>query len=151
VRRDRVRQLLGIPATALPEDPDCWLYDDGQLVIDLRRAPELDVPDGALRFEGRDLPVRVLVFAGDDGRFHAMHNRCGHRGRRLDPEPGTGTVRCCGTGRSVYDYGGRVLSGRSRRAVVTCPVRRRDDRLLVTISCTAHAVAGLRSKVLNPA
>ena len=62
--------------------------------------------------EGWGLPLRVLVIRGDDGKFHAFHNRCTHIGhRRLDPVSGTGTVQCCSVGKSTYTYDGKKVYG----------------------------------------
>jgi hypothetical protein len=82
--RSPLQRIFGIPATRPPRDPGCWVYSVGRVQIDLIRAPELRRPEGAVRLEGGELPLKLLVMRGDDGRFHAFHNRCGHGGRCLD-------------------------------------------------------------------
>ena len=86
LNRSFFQRIFGLPATQKPLDPQCWSFSDGKITIDLKRATELKKPGGALRLEGNGLPMRVLVIRGDDGKFHAFHNRCTHMGhRRLDP------------------------------------------------------------------
>ncbi len=68
---------------------ECWNYDKGKLVIDLRKVPELQNQGGAIRLEGKNLPARILVVLGEDEKYHAYRNKCPHFGhRRLDPLPG---------------------------------------------------------------
>lgn len=95
LNRGFFQRIFGLPATPKPIDPHCWSFSDGRIMIDLKRATELKKPGSALRLEGDGLLMRVLVIRGDDGKFHAFHNRCTHIGhRRLDPVPGTGAVQC---------------------------------------------------------
>ena len=96
LQRNIFQRILGLPATAKPQDADCWSYADGKLTLDLKRVPELEKPGGAIRLEGRNLPERILVIFGEDEKFYVFRNRCTHVGhRRLDPVPGTKTIQCC--------------------------------------------------------
>jgi Rieske Fe-S protein len=135
LQRNIFQRILGIPATSKPTDPRCWSYSDGRLTIDLKKAPELAGSGAALRFEGDDLPVRVLVVSGEDGRFYAFPNRCtpvGHR--RLDPVPGTNTIQCCSVNKSTYEYDGKNIHGPAPRPVVTYPAEMDGETLVVTLS-----------------
>jgi len=135
LKRSFFQRLLGKPATSSPKNPDCWSYSDGKLSIDLKNAPELEKPGGALRFEGGDLPVRVLVFLGEDKKYHAFRNRCTHMGhRRLDPVPGTDTVQCCSINKSTYDYEGRKIYGPAPEPITNYATTLDNNRLVVTIS-----------------
>ena len=67
LKRSFLQRLLGISATAKPGIQDCWNYVDGKLIVDLGKAPELKKPGGALRFEGKNLPKRILVVCGVEG------------------------------------------------------------------------------------
>jgi len=103
-------------------------------MIDLNRAMELRKPGGALRLEGGELPIRVLVIRGDDGKFHAFHNRCTHIGhRRLDPVPGNGTIQCCSVGKSTYTYDGKKVYGLPTGSIKTFKVEAEGDRLTVSL------------------
>ena len=102
LNRGFFQRIFGLPATQKPLDPQCWSFSDGKIMIDLKRATELKKPGGALRLEGGELSMRVLVIRGDDGKFHAFLNRCTHIGhRRLDPVLGTGSIQCCSVGKST--------------------------------------------------
>ncbi|MCB2184904.1 MAG: Rieske 2Fe-2S domain-containing protein [Deltaproteobacteria bacterium] len=125
------RKILGICDTKPPADPGCWSWEGGRVIIDLDRAGELDQPGGGLRLEGGGLPQRVLVVRDEDGRFHAFHNRCTHAGRRLDPLPGGGQVRCCSVGQSVFDDTGQPLSGSAKKTLQVFPVEQDGRRLMV--------------------
>jgi nitrite reductase/ring-hydroxylating ferredoxin subunit len=135
LKRNIFQRIFGIPATKMPQVPDCWSYSDGRLTIDLGKAPELENQGGALRCEGGNLPVRVLVVRGDESRFYAYRNRCTHLGhRRLDPVPGTDTVQCCSVNKSTFDLKGQNIHGPAPKPIDSFPVENQGDRLVVTIS-----------------
>ncbi len=135
IKRSFFQRLLGIPATTKPGAEDCWSYASGKMTIDLGKAPELKKNGGALRFEGKDLPKRVLVVCGEDGEYRAYHNRCTHLGhRRLDPVPGTDTVQCCSVNKSTYDSNGNKVFGPAPRPIARFPVEKEQDKLTVSIS-----------------
>lgn len=134
LNRSFFQRLLGMSATAKPKTEDCWNYADGKLTIDLSKASELKPPGGALRFEGKNLPKRVLVVRGEEGEYSAFHNRCTHIGhRRLDPVPGTGTVQCCSVNKSTYDSDGNKVFGPAPHPVTRYPVQQNQEELIVTI------------------
>ena len=134
LNRSFFQRIFGAPATPKPSDPQCWSFSDGKITLDLKRAAELKKPGGALRLEGGGLPMRVLVIRGDDGKFHAFHNRCTHIGhRRLDLVPGTGTVQCCSVGKSTYTYDGKKVYGPPTGHIKTFKVEVEGDRLIVYV------------------
>jgi nitrite reductase/ring-hydroxylating ferredoxin subunit len=138
LNRGFFQRIFGLPATAKPSNPQCWSFSDGKILIDLTRATELKKPSGALRLEGDGLPIRVLVIRGDDGKFHAFHNRCTHIGRRrLDPVPGTGTVQCCSVGKSTYAYDGKKIYGPPTGSIKTFKVEAEGERLIVLVDLTS--------------
>jgi nitrite reductase/ring-hydroxylating ferredoxin subunit len=128
------KRILGICATRPPDDPGCWSFANGKIEITLARAAELAKPGGAIRLEGGTLPCRVLVFRGDDGRYHALPNRCSHAAhRRLDLLPGQGKVRCCSIGQSEFDYAGQRLAGSAKESIVPLAVEVDGERLVVSL------------------
>lgn len=133
LRRNIFQRLLGKCATREPLNRDCWTYSDGRVVIDLGRAPELSGPAGGIRLEANYLPERLLVIHGNDGRYHALRNRCGHMGRRLDPLPEGESVQCCSLGRTTCDYDGRVLRGPAKKPLISYPVEIQGTTLTVTV------------------
>ncbi len=135
VNRSFVQRILGKPATEMPKVSDCWSYEAGKITINLTKSHELQVPGGALRLEGGNLPVRVLVVYGEDGQYHAYHNRCTHIGhRRLDPVPGTNTVQCCSLNKSTFDSGGEKIHGPAGHPIKSFPVEQDQNKLIVLIS-----------------
>lgn len=127
------KRIFGICETPLPQDGGCWSLVGDRIEIDLQRAPELQETGQAIRLEGANLPERLLVLRGSDGKFHVFKNRCSHFGRRLDPVPGKQEVRCCSMGQSTYDYSGNVKSGSARDAVEIFAVRLDQDRLIIEL------------------
>ncbi|MDX9789118.1 MAG: Rieske 2Fe-2S domain-containing protein [Desulfobacterales bacterium] len=135
LKRNFFQRVCGIPATSKPQSPDCWQFSAGKLTIDLKKAPELHHPGGAIRLEGGNLPERILVVHGEDGVFRMFQNRCTHIGhRRLDPVPGTNTVQCCSVNKSTYDVKGTKIHGPTSRPILAYPVSREGDKLIGTIS-----------------
>ncbi len=133
LKRNIFQRILGLPATPKPANPDCWHFSDGKLIIDLAKAPQLQADGGAIRIEGGDLPLRVLVMTAEGGAYRAYHNRCTHSGhRRLDPLPGVG-LQCCSVGKSTYDPEGKPIYGPAPESIKTFPVEVDGDRLIVTI------------------
>ena len=131
LRRNIFQRLLGICATKPPSDDSCWTFENGKIVIDLSRAPELNTPNGAIRLEAKHLPDRVLVIHGNDGHYRAFHNRCTHAKRRLDPIPGAEQVQCCSVGKSIFDYEGKHVSGSAKGDVPTYATAVEDGKLVI--------------------
>jgi len=133
-KRNLFQRILGICATQPPQNGHCWSYANGQIVVDLSRAPELERPGSGMRLEGRGCPERVLIIYGDDCRFHAFRNRCAHAGRRLDPVPGAEKIQCCSVNKTSYDYQGRILAGPAKEPVAAYPVELKDGKLTISIA-----------------
>jgi nitrite reductase/ring-hydroxylating ferredoxin subunit len=135
LQRSIWQRIFGISATDKPQDESGWQYESGQLTISLDRVPELTRMGTAVRFEGKRLPVRVLVVHGEDGQYQAFHNRCTHLGhRRLDYVPGTETVQCCSVNKSTYTFGGEKIHGPAPQPIPTYPVEVGEGELRISVS-----------------
>ena len=135
LQRSIWQRIFGISATDKPQDESGWRYESGQLTISLDRIPELTRSGTAVRFEGKSLPVRVLVVFGEDKQYQAFHNRCTHLGhRRLDYVPGTETVQCCSVNKSTYTFNGDKRHGPAPRPIDTYPVEVGQKELRIRIS-----------------
>lgn len=133
LHRNIFQRILGICATKQPSDEDCWTFENGKIIVDLVRAPELGRRNGAIRLEKKNLPERVLVIQGDDGEYHAFKNRCTHGKRRLDPMPGIQQVQCCSIGKSTFDYGGKKISGSAKEDIDIYMMTVEDGKLLIAL------------------
>ena len=127
------QRLTGSCATSIPANNEGWVYKEGTLNIDLTQLTELTQPGTALRFEGKDLPKRVLVVCGADGKYHAIHNKCTHMGRRLDFVPGTETVQCCSISKSTYTFDGKKIYGPRKVDVDSFPLSQEGNNLLIVV------------------
>jgi len=135
LQRSIWQRIFGISATDEPREENGWHYESGQLTISLDRIPELTRPGTAIRFEGKSLPVKVLVVFGEDKRYQAFHNRCTHLGhRRLDYVPGTQTVQCCSVNKSTYTFDGGKIHGPAPRPIQKYPVEVGKGELRIRIS-----------------
>ncbi len=135
IQRNFFQRLLGIPQTEKPAQPECWEYNNGKIAIELKNVPELQMPGGAIRLEGKNLPTRVLVVFGEDRTYRAYRNQCTHLGhRRLDPVPGTNTVQCCSINTSTFDSDGKTLFGPAPHPIHCYLVEVADDKLIITLS-----------------
>jgi len=134
LKRGIFQRIFGICATKPPADDGCWSVSGGKIAIDLDRAAELSGTGGAIRLEGKALPEKVLVVHGDDGAYHAFHNKCQHMGRRLDPVPEAGTVQCCSVNKTTYEYDGKPVFGPAKGPLKTYPVAVEENRLIVTLA-----------------
>lgn len=135
LKRSFFQRLLGISETQKPGVAECWNYKDGKLIINLNEASELRVPGGAIRLEGDNLPVRVLVVCGENEEYRAFRNQCTHFGhRRLDPVPGTNTVQCCSINKSTFDSDGNQIFGPAPHSVKSYSAEKDQEKLIVLIS-----------------
>lgn len=135
IKRSFFQRILGLPKTKTPALAECWNYDKGKLVIDLKKVPELQKPGGAMRLEGKNLPARVLVIFSEDAIYRAYRNQCTHFGhRRLDPVPGTNTVQCCSINKSTFDSGGKTIFGPAPHSIHCYPTEKVEEKLIVTVS-----------------
>jgi len=133
LHRNIFQRILGICATKQPSDEDCWTFENGKIIVDLARAPELGRRNGAIRLEKKNLPERVLVIQGDDGKYYAFKNRCTHGKRRLDPMPGIQQIQCCSIGKSTFDYGGKKISGSAKEDIDIYMMTVEDGKLLIAL------------------
>lgn len=132
--RNFFQRIFGLPATAKPADDQSWRFSDGKLIIDLAKTPELRDKGAALRYEGKNLPKRVLVVVENERTFHAFHNRCTHVGhRRLDPVPGMAAVQCCSVGKSTYDFSGKNIFGPAPEDIKVFGTELSEDQLIVSV------------------
>ena len=129
-------RIFGICRTKPPFAPDCWKYLNGRVELDLAKAPELMESGRAVRLEGRGLPMRVLVFRGNDGSFHALQNRCTHMGRRLDLIDGKDVLECCSVNKSRFNHEGEALSGPGSKPIKKLHVEKKGKRLTVILDRT---------------
>ena len=130
-----LKQIFGICKTETPADRDCWNYSDNRVTLGLNRALEILRPGGAIRLEGKGLPVRILLFHGLDGMFYAVKNRCTHiGGRRLDAGSQRDRLTCCSVMGSVFNYKGEVVSGPARKPLTSYTVAVEKGRLVIDLS-----------------
>ncbi|MBN1932844.1 MAG: Rieske (2Fe-2S) protein [Desulfobacterales bacterium] len=129
--RNIFQRIFGICATKQPQDEGCWCVENGKIIVNLSRATELEHRNGAIRLEGKELSNRVLVIKDNNDEYHAFSNHCTHMGRRLDPVPGA--VQCCSIGKSTFDYGGKKISGSSKKDLTTYSVTIEGDKLLIEL------------------
>ncbi|MCP4569638.1 MAG: Rieske 2Fe-2S domain-containing protein [FCB group bacterium] len=132
-KRNIFQRLFGVCITQPPQDPTCWSFKDGLLIVDLDRTSELTDPGGAIRLERDDLPDKVLIIHGDDGNYHAFQNVCQHGKRHLDPVPGDNTVQCCSIGKATYDYEGKILYGSAKDKLKIFPLDLDEGKLFINI------------------
>jgi len=129
------QRIFGISATNEPENEKAWHYDSGKLTISLEQIPELTKPGIAIRFEGKNLPKKILIVFGKDEQYRAFHNQCTHFGhRRLDYVPGTETVQCCSVNKSTYTFDGKKIIGPNPKPVDTYPVEKSGEQLSISIT-----------------
>jgi nitrite reductase/ring-hydroxylating ferredoxin subunit len=134
LKRSIFQRIFGVAATKLASDSSAWAYRGGSLRVTLAKLPELERKGGAVRIEGKQLPARVLVYRDDEGTIRAVSNRCGHKGRRVDPVPGEKCLQCCSVNAAAYDYAGNKLEGPGTERLKPFEVEEKDGELLIALS-----------------
>ncbi len=133
LHRNLIQRIFGICATKPPADPSCFKFENDMVIVDLAKVPELEKQDSAVRLEGKNLPKRILVVNGADGKYHAFVNKCSHAGRRFDPIPGETRVQCCSVGKSTFDYSGTLLSGSAKKDIQITNIEEEDGKLMIRL------------------
>ena len=129
-----LKRIFGVCETPRAADDMAWSYENGQVMVELSRMPELTSPGSGVRLEGKGLDPRLLVFHGDDGQYHAVANRCTHMGRRIDTLAGSGTIQCCSVSKSTFTYDGQPVGGAAKKSLKTYPVTLQEEMLLIRLS-----------------
>ncbi|HOP05815.1 MAG TPA: Rieske (2Fe-2S) protein [candidate division Zixibacteria bacterium] len=130
-KRSFFQRLFGKCITALPENDNCFTVEGHRVTIDLEALGNL--PNGAVRLEGNNLPVRLLIIRDQHQVFHVFENACTHGKRRMDPVFGHDLVQCCSVGRSTFDLEGHRLSGSAKLDIKKFPAEQNDGKLIVNI------------------
>jgi len=128
-----LKRILGVCKTPTPANKECWEYGDNKAKVNLSLAQELINPGEALRLEGKNLPERLLIVHGSDGKFYAYCNKCTHMGRRIDPVPGKKALECCSLFRSTFDYSGTPMGGAAKQPLKSFKVKLQGDILIIDL------------------
>jgi nitrite reductase/ring-hydroxylating ferredoxin subunit len=131
LHRNFFQRLFGICQTMQPQDPNSWILEKSQIIIELDKMSELSEPDSAVRLELDTFPNRILVIRTINDKFYAFRNRCTHGKRRLDLMPGTEQVQCCSIGKSIFSKSGKIMSGSAKKPIITYPVRKDKNQLYI--------------------
>jgi nitrite reductase/ring-hydroxylating ferredoxin subunit len=127
------KAILGICETK-PLADNAWEASNGTATVDLKAAAVLADKGGAAYLKGKGLAKPVLVLRGDDGRLYAYQDRCTHGGRKIDPLPGEGKLKCCSVNHSTFDYEGKPLSGPAKHNITRYETEESADRLVIKLS-----------------
>lgn len=129
---DFLKSVAGICATQ-PLDQEHWEVSGNRVTVDLSKATPLREDAGAVYLKGGGLKRPVLIVRTEDGEYRSFANRCTHAGRKLDPAPGSRTLRCCSVSHSTFDYEGNKIAGPARGPLETYATEVVDDKLIVTV------------------
>lgn len=134
LKRSILQRIMGISATRSSKKVDTWKYSDGRIIIDLDKYPELMRAGGAVSFEGRNLPGRVLVVCWSSDDYSAFENRCTHGGhRRLDPVVEMKAVQCCSIGKATFNLCGEKLYGPAPKSITSYTTIKDSNQLIVSL------------------
>jgi len=113
-------------------DNSLWQYQDGTLL--LKREDYEKQNSMGVYMTGGGLPNPVLLFRGNDGVLYAIKNVCSHMRRKIDPVPGSNTLRCCSVMHSSFDYSGRKLSGPANKDLVAYDLSQKGHDILIKVN-----------------
>lgn len=127
------KAILGICDTK-PLDEGSWEAADGKATVSLEKAAPLADKGGAVYLKGKGLEKPVLVVRGDDNQLYAYQDRCTHGGRKIDPVPGQGKLKCCSVNHSTFDYSGKPLSGPAKHDIKRYETEETGGKLVIKLS-----------------
>jgi Rieske Fe-S protein len=127
-----VLALAGPPCCTAPEAPAAAVaIADGEVRIDLRRAPGLRAEGGSARVVDEGRRIDVIVVRTGKRRYAALDRKCTHGGGPVAYKPKQRTVQCTCWGRSEFALDGRVAGGPAKRPLRSHAVALAGDTLII--------------------
>jgi len=133
---------LGISGCALagaartPAAPEgSYRRQGNKVIVTLSAAGELATIGGAVRLALREGEIKLIVVHPEDRVYHAYADRCTHSGKELDYLHEEGEIGCRSR-KSRFDLAGALIVGPATGGLVTYPVQRQEDELVIEINLT---------------
>ena len=128
--------MAGLPplCCTTPEIPPASFTVQGAvLIIDLKRAPVLRKPGGAVRVVDLERKVNLIVVHSTRNRFAALDRSCTHGGAQVVYNSHNQTVQCTSWGHSEFALDGAMLGGSAKWRLRAYEIRRAGDRLEIIL------------------
>jgi Rieske Fe-S protein len=115
--------------SALP--PGSFRREASSIIVDLRRALDLNGNGGAVRLLDPEAKVNLIVARLGKNRFLAWSGVCTHGGAPLAYNHRHGTALCSSVGHSEFDADGQVVRGPAPRPIPVYRTHRAGDELFI--------------------
>jgi len=119
---------------AAPEDS--YRIEEGQIVIDLKKAVELTAIGGSAKLEFihpiEGVPKKIILVHPGDTSYLAFANECSHKGKELEYDHSAKRLKCVSR-HSEFDMNGNVLKGNAEKNLKRYATEREGSKLFVKI------------------
>lgn len=138
-RRDLLRGSLALAGFAplcctSPElAAGAYRLDGDRLLVDLRRAPELQQVGSAAALVVAERKLNLLVARVEKGRFVALDRTCTHGGAMCAYNHRRKSLRCTSLNHAEYDLEGKLLHGRTHGDLKSYPARLQGAALEIQV------------------
>jgi nitrite reductase/ring-hydroxylating ferredoxin subunit len=123
-------------ASDTPPAPEGSYRREGdRVIVSLSEVPDLKEEGGAVKFtlDGEDgSELKVIVVHSEDDTCRAFADRCTHSGKELDYLHEDRKLQCL-SGKAQFDLEGDVLRGPAEDALLTYPLRRAGEELVIEV------------------
>ncbi|MBR9999861.1 MAG: Rieske 2Fe-2S domain-containing protein [Cyclobacteriaceae bacterium] len=90
---------------------NAYTINQGYLVLDLDRIPELEPDGGSVKLELTSRDLKIIVARTGKNSFVALRDQCTHGGREVEYKHDESIFRCVSFGHSKYGNSGEVIKG----------------------------------------
>lgn len=104
------------------------------VVIDTGKTPELLNEGSAVKIIDPRLKNAIIIANTGGKGFAALSIACPHNGFEVEYLHDQKIFKCISVSRAEFACDGEVLNGPPRKPLASYPIRRQDDRLIVTMA-----------------
>lgn len=105
-----------------------------EIVINTEKVPELLNEGRAVKVIDPRLKDSIIIANTGGKGFAALSIACPHNGFEVEYIHDQKIFKCISVSRAEFARDGEVLNGPPRKPLASYPIRRQDDRLIVTIA-----------------
>jgi len=108
--------------------------EGGRVLLSLSAAEALHPVGGAIRcaLGGEETEIELIVVHAAPETYRAFVDQCTHNGKALELLPESKILQCRSR-KARFDLEGRVLRGPAKHALLSYPVHRQGDELVIEV------------------
>jgi len=105
-----------------------------EIVIDIGKAPDLLTEGNAVKIIDSRIKEAIIIANTGQNAFTVLSIACPHNGFEVEYKHDQKIFKCISVSRAEFAFDGQVLNGPPRKPLTSYPIRRQDDKLIVSIA-----------------